>query len=106
MLVKFEPPHAGSLGGKFSALNVEPANVTVEGLKKAEDSDDFIVRLYETDGKPARAVLRFNRPPRSARATDMIEWDKYVAPESFAVEGTKVEVPVKPHEIRTIRVKF
>jgi alpha-mannosidase len=105
-LVKFEPSHAGELSSTFSALNVEPANVTVESVKKAEDSDDFIVRLYETDGKTAAAVLSFGRTPRSARETDMLEWDKYVAPKSFVIEGLKVKVQVSPHEIKTIRVKF
>jgi alpha-mannosidase len=105
-LVKFEPSHAGELSGTFSALSIEPAAVTVESVKKAEDSDDFIVRLYETDGKTADAVLTFNRTPRSARETDMLEWDKYVAPKSFVIEGTKVKLSVSPHEIKTVRVKF
>ena len=64
------------------------------------------MRLYETDGKAADAVLSFNRTPRSARETDMLEWDKYVAPKSFVIEGRKVKLPVAPHEIKTIRVKF
>jgi alpha-mannosidase len=105
-LVRLEPSHAGELSSTFSALNIEPANVAVDSVKKAEDSDDFIVRLYETDGKTADAVLTFNRAPSSARETDMLEWDKYVAPKSFVVEGTKVKVPMAPHEIKTIRVKF
>jgi len=105
-LVKFESSHAGELAGTFSALSIEPANVAVASLKKAEDSDDFVVRLYETDGKAADAVLNFSRTPRSARETDMLEWDKYVAPKSFAIEGTKAKLSVSPHEIKTIRVKF
>jgi hypothetical protein len=36
----------------------------------------------------------------------MLEWDKYVEPKAFVVEGTKVHVAVAPHEIKTIRVKF
>jgi alpha-mannosidase len=106
LLVKFEPSHAGKLSGTLSALTIEPANVTIESVKKAEDSDEFIVRLYETGGKAADAVLSFNRAPQSARETDMLEWDKYVEPKSFAIEGTKVKLPVAGHEIKTIRVKF
>ena len=106
LLMQFEPVHAGGLGRTFSALNVEPANVVVEAVKKAEDSNELIVRLYETDGKAADSVLSFNRAPQAARETDMLEWDKYVAPKSFVIEGKKIEVPVAPHEIKTIRVKF
>ncbi len=106
LLVQFEPAHAGELGRTFSALNVEPANVVVEAVKKAEDSKELIVRLYETGGKAADSVLSFNRAPQAARETDMLEWDKYVAPKSFVIEGKKIKVPVAPHEIKTIRVKF
>jgi alpha-mannosidase len=106
LLVQFEPAHAGELGRTFSALNVEPANVVVEAVKKAEDSNELIVRLYETGGKAADSVLSFNRAPQAARETDMLEWDKYVAPKSFVIEGKKIKVPVAPHEVKTIRVKF
>jgi alpha-mannosidase len=105
-LVKFEPSHAGELSGAFGALNIEPTNVVVEAVKRAEDSDDLIVRLYETDGKAADAVLTFCRTPQSAGETDMLEWDKYVSPKSFAIEGKKVRLSVSPHEIKTLRVKF
>ena len=105
-LTRFEPAHAGKLSGPFGALHVEPANVVVEAVKKADDSNDLIVRLYETSGKTAGAVLTFNRAPSSARETDMLEWDKYVPPKSFAIEGTRVKVQVAPHEIKTLRVKF
>ena len=80
--------------------------MVVEAVKKAEDSNDLVVRLYETDGKTADAILSFNRPPQTARETDMLEWDKYVVPKSFVIEGTKIKVPIAPHEIKTIRVKF
>ena len=105
-LARLEPSHAGQLSSAFGALNVEPANVVVEAVKKAEDSNDLVVRLYETDGKTADAILSFNRPPQTARETDMLEWDKYVVPKSFVIEGTKIKVPIAPHEIKTIRVKF
>lgn len=105
-LVRVEAPHNGRLPQTFSALTVEPGNVAVESLKKAEDSDEFIVRLYETDGKSTEAVLGFNRAPKSARETDMLEWDKYVEPKSFPIQGTKVILSVSPHEIKTIRVRF
>jgi alpha-mannosidase len=106
LLVKLEPSHPGELSGAFGALDVSPANVVVESVKKAEDSGDFIVRMYETEGKAADAVLSFRRAPLSAHETDMLEWDKYVAPKEFAIEDTKVNVPIAPHEIKTIRLKF
>lgn len=106
LLPRSEPSHSGRLGSDYSVLDVSPSSVTVESVKKAEDSNQYIVRLYETTGKPSTAELNFSRTPRVARETDMMEWDKFVAPTSYEIQGTKVIVPVKPFEIKTIRVEF
>jgi alpha-mannosidase len=106
LLPRSEVSHAGQLGTAYSVLNVSPSSVTVESVKKAEDSGEYIVRLYETADKPSTAVLNFTRTPRMARETDMMEWDKFVPTQSFAIKGTKIIVPVKPFEIKTIRVAF
>ncbi len=101
-----EASHAGQLSASFTELEVSPPSVVVESVKKAEDSNEFIVRLYETADKPATAILNFHRSPRLARETDMMEWDKYVPLNSFPIKGSSVTVPVKPFEIKTIRVGF
>ncbi|MDR3675342.1 MAG: glycoside hydrolase family 38 C-terminal domain-containing protein, partial [Acidobacteriota bacterium] len=106
LLVKSQPSHAGALTTAYGVLDIGTSTVTVESVKKAEDGNEYIVRLYETADKPATAVLNFARTPRSARETDMMEWDKFVPSTAFAIKGTKVIVPVKPFEIKTIRVGF
>jgi len=106
LLPKSESSHAGDLDASYSGLDVTPSSVAVESVKKAEDTREYIVRLYETEDKAATAVLTFNRSPRTARETDMMEWDKFVPPKSFEIQGTKVMVPVKPLEVKTIRVGF
>ncbi|HXW14781.1 MAG TPA: glycoside hydrolase family 38 C-terminal domain-containing protein [Terriglobia bacterium] len=106
LLPKSEPSHAGQLAASYSVLDVAPSSVTVESVKKAEDSSEYIVRLYEAADKPAIAALNFTRTPRTARETDMMEWDKFVPSTAFAIKGTKVIVPVRPFEVKTIRVGF
>ena len=106
LLPKAEPTHSGQLAASYSALSVTSSNVIVESVKKAEDSNEYIVRLYEASDKPSTAVLNFARTPRSARETDMLEWDKFAPSTAFAIQGTKVTVPVKPFEVKTIRVGF
>jgi alpha-mannosidase len=68
-LIAFESPkHAGTLGKNFSLLNVNNSRVRVLALKKAEASDEMIVRLVELDGKPARNVrVAFAAPITTAR---------------------------------------
>jgi alpha-mannosidase len=56
-LIGFEAPkHAGALGREFSLLKVSNSRVRVLALKKAELSDELIVRMVELDGKPQRGV--------------------------------------------------
>jgi alpha-mannosidase len=106
LLAQAEPSHSGQLAASYGVLDVSPSDVVVESVKKAEDSSEYIVRLYEAADKPATAVLNFTRPPRMARETDMMEWDKFVPTTAFEIKGTQVTVPVKPFEVKTIRVGF
>jgi alpha-mannosidase len=106
LLAQAEPSHAGPLGTSYSVLDAGPSDVVIESVKKAEDSSDYIVRLYEAGDLPATAELKFARAPKSARETDMMEWDKFVPATEFAIKGTEVTVPVKPFEVKTIRVGF
>src|SRR5207244_5555276 len=68
-LIAFESPkHQGALGKNFSLLKVSHSRVRVLALKKAEESDEVIVRLVELDGKPARNVrVSFAAPVTAAR---------------------------------------
>ena len=50
------PTHDGALGRSFSMLKVSNSQVAVQALKKAEDSDEIVVRLKELTGKPAPGV--------------------------------------------------
>ncbi|WP_263377880.1 alpha-mannosidase [Granulicella paludicola] len=60
--------HAGSLGKSFSIVKINNPRVRILGMKKAEDSDEIIVRLVELDGKPQKDVrVTFAAPVTSAR---------------------------------------
>ena len=68
-LIAFESPkHRGALGKDFSLLSVSDSRVRVLAVKRAEDSDEVIVRLVELDGGPHRRVrLRLAAPIVAAR---------------------------------------
>lgn len=60
--------HEGSLGRSFSLLKVSNPRIRVLAVKKAEDSDEVIVRLVELDGKPQPDVrVSFAAPITAAR---------------------------------------
>lgn len=68
-LIGFETTkHSGSLGREFSLLKVSNSRVRVLALKKAEEGDEFVVRLVELDGAPKQDVrVSFAAPITSAR---------------------------------------
>ena len=60
--------HQGNLGKNFSILRLNNNRVRVLALKKAEDTDEIIVRLVELDGRPASNVkISFAAPILAAR---------------------------------------
>lgn len=74
-LIAFETSkHPGPLGKSFSLLHLSDSKVRVLALKKAEDSDELILRLVELEGKPAPDVhILFASPVTEAREVDAQE---------------------------------
>lgn len=60
--------HGGSLGKEFSLVKIDNPRIRVMALKKAEMSDEVVLRMVELDGKPAQDVhVRFAGPITAAR---------------------------------------
>ena len=60
--------HKGDLGKTMSLVRVSNARVRVLALKKAEESDEAILRVVELDGKPAANVtIKFAVPVAAQR---------------------------------------
>jgi alpha-mannosidase len=74
-LIAFESPkHAGALGKSFSLLNINNSRIRVLAVKKAEQSDEVILRMVEMDGKPEPNVqVGFAAPIAAAREVNGAE---------------------------------
>ena len=60
--------HKGALGTRFSLLSCSDDGVVLRAVKKAQDSDEIIVRVNEIAGKKHdRVTLRFFKPIAAAR---------------------------------------
>ena len=95
--------HAGSLPAEHSFASVGPDNVILTAVKKAEDANAVIFRVYEWAGKQTTA--EFHVPPgaTSATVTNLMEQPEG-AP--LAISGDTVRVPIHPYEILTVRVDY
>ncbi len=66
--------HSGSLGTQFSLLHLNNPRIRVLALKKAETSDEIILRMVELDGKAAPDVhVAFAAPVVAAREVNAQE---------------------------------
>jgi alpha-mannosidase len=94
--------HQGALPPEHSFLQVGSDNVIVSALKKAEDQSALVVRFYEWAGKQAEVKVQLAPGAESARETDLME--KPMG--GLQVNGSAVNVPIKPYEIKTVEVQF
>jgi alpha-mannosidase len=84
----------------LSFASVDDANVVLDTVKRAEDSDALVLRLYDAHGARGTARLRLGAPFASARRANALEDDA----EELAVEDGAIVVPYRPHEIVTVKV--
>ncbi|MEA2238840.1 MAG: alpha-mannosidase [Thermoanaerobaculia bacterium] len=97
------PKHAGSLGRSFSLLRVSNPRVRVLALKRAEESDEVIVRLVEVDGKHANDVhLTFAARVVAARE---VNGQEMAMGKARVIDGSVV-ASFTPYQLRTFAVRL
>ena len=99
---KVEPAHDGSLPAEFSFVRLDCDNVMIEVVKKAEDSDDTIVRLYEYKNKRTSVRLTCCKPLVYAAECDLMENETG----TVEVEENAFAFDIKPYEIKTFKIRF
>lgn len=93
----------GSLTPAFAFVSGCPENVQIEVIKKAEDSDAYILRLYECFNRRTEVSLTFGKELLSAEVCNMME--KTENSEIQCTENT-VTFRMKPYEISTLKIRF
>lgn len=83
-----------------SFLSTPNDHIIVETIKRAEDGDGLIIRIYEAHNQRGPASLVFDRPIIAATETDLLER----ATEALPVDGNAVHVNIRPFEVKTLRV--
>ena len=102
LIAVLERPHAGDLPAAGAFVKVEPENMLLTVLKKAEDSDHLILRCYETEGK-ARAIRVTLPAPLAIDAvhtTDLLENDE----QELSSESTGFAADTSAYSINTYKL--
>jgi alpha-mannosidase len=89
------PPQSESF---FSLDN--PA-VVLDTVKKAEDSGDLIVRLYESHGAHQTATLTVSQPLEKAIKVDLLETEE----KPLRTAKNKIKLSLRPFELLTIKLR-
>ncbi|MDX6571079.1 MAG: alpha-mannosidase, partial [Gaiellales bacterium] len=82
----------------FAAL--DDPNLVLDTIKRAEDSDALVLRLYEAHGARGRAHLRVAAPFSTACRANALEDDGA----ALEVGGAGVVLDYRPHEIITVKL--
>jgi alpha-mannosidase len=103
-LIAFQSsPHAGALGKSLSLLATNNSRVRVLALKRAEESDEFVIRLVELDGKRAEQVrLKFAAPVLAARELNGQEQPLGAS----VVSRGELLTSFSPYQLRTFALKL
>ena len=95
--------HDGVYGENNSFIKVFGAdNVYISSIKKAEDDDAYILRLFETEGKSTNNVrIYFPLEIKTAYETNLLESEKG---KNINISSNYLYIDIKPWEIKTVKL--
>ncbi|GMA62911.1 glycosyl hydrolase-related protein [Alicyclobacillus fastidiosus] len=83
-----------------SFISLDSTSVMIESIKKAEDNDDLIIRLYETAGSKVEVTVSVSLPYEKAFIADLME-----QPITLIRDGKPgMQLSFTPFEIQTVRL--
>ena len=96
--------HEGILPASNSLVQIEPGNVILTAVKKAEASEALVFRFFEFEGKAGTVRLRFPSPATQASQVNLME--KQDVALTLQAGGRETTVAVHPYEIVTVKASF
>jgi Alpha-mannosidase len=84
-----------------SMVRVSEPNVVIETVKRAEDGNGIILRLYESQRKRGQVQVRFGFAVESAWETNLLEENE----SELSIENDSIQLTLRPYQIMTLRLK-
>jgi alpha-mannosidase len=97
-------PEGIKLPLKRSFLKIEPDNVVLSALKRAEDGEGVILRFYETKGEETDAKITLFLEPKAVKAVNMLENEG--EKKELKKVGERIELTLNPFEIVTLEIQI
>jgi alpha-mannosidase len=95
-------PAYGNLppGSSQSLVEIDTRQVIVEAIKRAEDSNAIVIRLYEAWGGSCRARIKTTLPAKRAWLCDLLERERT----EIEVQNGELELDMTPFKILTLKL--
>lgn len=77
-------------------------NLIIDTMKKAEDSEEVVIRIYENENKRTEGEFHFSREIKEAWSCNLLEENT----DKLIVSDNSITILFKPYEIQTIKVSF
>jgi alpha-mannosidase len=94
--------HSGNLPASFSLFSVEPDEVVVSAVKKAENDSAMVVRMFNISDRQVVAKLTAFKPIKSATLVNMLEEPL----EDLSVSDNSLSLPLKRNQIVTLKLVY
>ena len=93
---------ATRISGVPSLISTIAPNVIIETIKRAEDGEGIIVRLYESQRKRGPVHVRFGHALDSVWTTNLLEENET----DLHIDKDSIQLNLRPYQIVTMRAIF
>jgi alpha-mannosidase len=92
----------GTLAESKSFISIDSPNVILTCFKKAEDSNNLIIRVYESKGNKVEATVKFGFNFRGIEEVNLIE--KTIESNISIFKNSAFSFFISPYEIKTFKI--
>jgi alpha-mannosidase len=96
--------HTGSLPPASSWLGVEQANVVLAAVKRAEDGNGVVLRVYETDGRDTECTIAVNKAFGVSSAVEVDLLEQPLAKNTAQLADGRLTVKIPAYGITSVRL--
>jgi alpha-mannosidase len=94
--------HSGELPSEKSLVSVNPHNIILSSIKKAQESDALIIQWYESQGEDTEANITLPKRPKRVLESNFMEEDG----DKISFNGNIIKVKTGKNSVKTIKVFF
>lgn len=87
---------------KQSFISIDSPNVILSCFKKAESSNDLIIRVYESKGRKVKTNIEFGFSVKRIEEVNLLE--ESLNNSSILVNSNKFSFTINPYEIKTFKI--